>query len=237
MDDRPANCAVMFDPHPDDADWWTGGLTCLLVDLGWSVDYVCVGPTKPETRQQAEESAAILGVERHFWEIPIAGNSMLRGALFEAVMPFLKERRPAMVFVPAVTDYHQEHVDLSRELLRTLRDRGRHGVGAFEIYTYDSHENREPIEVYIDVSAVWERHLQSLLCHRVFERPGLPGNTLTRTKSGRAMILGAALPHATCALYAEGYRIIWADPKEVSTLRTLFPELFFFRASSWLTTM
>jgi len=231
-------CAVLFDPHPDDADWWAGGLTCMLVDKGWTVHYVCVGPTAEETRAYAKESADILAVSRHFWEIPINGNAMLRKDLFERVFPFLEEHRPRMVFAPAVTDYHQEHVDLSRELLRTFRDRGRHEVDPFEIYTYDSHENREPVEIYVDVTAVWERHMQSLGCHRNFERPGLPGNSLTRSKTGRAAVLGASVPvdnHRV--LYAEGFRIIWGDPKEVSTLRILFPDQFFFRPAVWLTTM
>jgi len=52
------------------------------------------------------------------------------------------------------------------------------------------------------------------------------------------MVLGASLPHAKDrVLHAEGYRIIWGDAKEVSSLRVALPEQFYFRASSWLMTM
>jgi len=95
------------------------------------------------------------------------------------------------------------------------------------------------VEAYIDITSVWDRHIESLRCHHSFDNPTFPeGNTLIRTKTGRSMVLGASLPHAKDrVLHAEGYRIIWGDAKEVSSLRVALPEQFYFRASSWLMTM
>jgi len=136
--------AIVFDPHPDDADWWTGGLTLLLNDARFDVHYVCVGPAKEETENQALESAEVLGVTRHF---------------------------------------------------------------------------------------------RSLECHRFFERPSLPQNTLIRTKTGRAMMLGASVPVEEPVLYAEGYRIIRGHPRKISSLREIFPDKFFYRHPQWLLSM
>jgi LmbE family N-acetylglucosaminyl deacetylase len=234
----PAGRAIMFDPHPDDVDMWTGGTTLLLRQLGWDVHYVCCGKTNPTTRQQAVESAKVLDVTRHFLEIDLTGNSMVTTQLCEAVMPLLKELSADLVFVPSVTDYHQEHMALTRELLALFRARGRHGVKSFEIYGCDSHENREPIEIFIDISDVIDRHMESLRCHHVFDKPTLPENTLMYVKRGRSMMLGASVPHDKIRVrHAEGFRLIWGHPTEVSTLRLLFPTRFFFRPTSWLLTM
>ena len=99
---------IIFDAHPDDADRWTGGLTLLLAAKGWLVHYVCVGPTTETTRTYARQSAEILGVTRHFLEIPIAANERFAVMLREQVCRLAERLKPEMVFVPSLTDYHQE---------------------------------------------------------------------------------------------------------------------------------
>jgi len=241
MNPQDQNCAVMFDPHPDDADFWTGGLTLLLRKANWQVHYVCCGVTSPETRMQAEESARVLDVQRHFLEIPLTGNSRLRDNLCEKVVPLLQQLRPRMAFIPALNDYHPEHCELSRELLPLFRASGRFQFPMPELYAYDSHEGRDPVEIYIDIASVFDRHMESLRCHRWFAKPDYyssSDNTLTRIKTGRSMVLGASLPHPKArTLHAEGYRMIWGHPKEVSTLQLLLPDQFYFRPSAWMTSM
>lgn len=57
--------AVVFEPHLDDADWWTGGLSCLLAELGWDVVFACCFDPHNDFRKQcAAYSADILGVRR-----------------------------------------------------------------------------------------------------------------------------------------------------------------------------
>ena len=94
---------LFFDAHPDDADWWSGGLAILLREKGWAVDFVCVAPAK-ENRGYADESASILGVTRHYLEIPVNDNDRFRGCLREAVLPLMETHKPDMVFIPAMTD-------------------------------------------------------------------------------------------------------------------------------------
>lgn len=227
------NDAIVFDPHPDDADWWTGGLTILLKEIGWNVTYVCVGPTTKIARANAIKSAKLLGVKREFLEIPINGNDHFARDLRKKVPAIIKKMNGKMIFIPPFCDYHREHVLLARELFSLFHWSAGLGLGFIEVYSYDSHENRQPIEIYIDISRAWERHRQSLAMHTNFERPSLPENTLIRVKQGRAQSLGASIPAAPVE-YAEGYRLLQADVKCISSLSKLLPKQFYFRNSTGL---
>ena len=230
------NVALVFDPHPDDADWWTGGLSLLLVSHGWEVHYACVGVAEEDVKQQALASAGILGVSRHFLDLDIANSCGLLPLLRKALSTLLSELGARLIFIPSQTDYHQEHVTVSRELFRLLHWSAGLGLGHNEVYAYDSHENRDPIEIYIDVSNVWDKHIESLKCHTAFERPTIPENTLIRAKTGRAMLLGASVP-ADPVLCAEGYRLLQGDTKRISTLADILPEEFYYRNPQGLLAM
>ncbi len=228
--------AIVFDPHPDDADWWTGGLTLLLKGINWSISYVCVGPTTKLTRSDANRSAKILGVERSFWEIPINGNDHLGGELRKKVPAVIREKKAQLVFIPPFCDYHREHVLLAREIFALFHWSAGLGLGEIEVYSYDSHENRQPVEIFMDISSTWGKQRKALAMHSTFERPGLPDNTLIRVKQGRAQALGASIPSAPVE-YAEGYRLLQANVKCISSLSKLLPEQFYFRSSAGLLEM
>lgn len=230
------NSIIVFDPHSDDADWWTGGLTLLLRKKGWTVHYVCVGPAEGEAKENALKSAEILGVSRIFFDIPISGNKSFPTMLREKVQGIVADIAPQIIFIPSLTDYHQEHVMLSRELFHLSYWNAGFPIGSMEIYAYDSHENRDPVEIYIDISEVWETHIESLRCHKTFERPTIPENTLIRVKEGRAMLLGTSVP-AEPVLYAEGYRLLQGDVKKISILPELLPEEFYYRNAQRLLQM
>lgn len=235
-----SKCAVMFDPHPDDADFWAGGLSLLLRQIGWDVHYICCGPTTPDTVEQAQKSAQCLGVQRHFLEVALTGNSGVKTELHDKIAPLMQELNPSLMFTTALNDYHHEHCTLSRELIYLFKSAGRFGFSVPEMYTYDSHEGCDPIEIFLDITDVFERHMDSLRCHTYFKKKEFPpeDNTLIRVKRGRSMILGASLPHPTKrALYAEGYHPIFGHPTEVSTLKLLFPDRFYYRPAAWLNSM
>lgn len=239
MPDMPSKNTdiVIFEPHPDDADWWTGGLTLLLVENGYTVHYACVSPVTTKTRGYAMDSAAILGVTRHFLDIPIRGNPNFSSALRASAGSLLKAIQPCMVFIPPLTDYHHEHVRVGRELFSFFHWSAGLGVGELEVYAYDSNENRDPIEIFIDISDVWPRHHESLACFTNFSCATIPDNTLIRVKQGRAMALGAALPGGRPAHYAEGYRLLQGNPKRISSLVELFPDRFYYRSPHGLLAM
>lgn len=222
------NEIMVFDPHPDDADWWTGGLTILLKKLGWNITYVCVGPTTEETRKHAHQSAELLGVERLFLEIPIRNNDNFARDLRAKAPALVRDRQARMVFIPPVCDYHMEHVRLGRELFSLFHWSAMQDLGFTEVYAYDSHENRQPVEIYIDISSVWEQHRESLAKHAHFRRQDVPDGTLIRVKQGRAQLLGASLP-APPVMYAEGYCLLQGNVKNISSLARVLPEQFYYR--------
>lgn len=230
------NAVIVFDPHPDDADWWTSGLTILLNEINWNVTYVCVGPTTRLTRTNANKSAKILGVGRRFLEIPINGNDRFAGDLRKKVPTIIKELKGKMVFIPPFCDYHREHVVLAREIFSLFQWSSRLGLGEIEVYSYDSHENRQPVEIFIDISKTWALQRQALAMHSTFKRPSIPDNTLIRIKQGRAQSLGASIPSAPVE-YAEGYRLLQANVKCISSLSKLLPKQFYFRSSTGLLEM
>jgi len=222
--------ALVFDPHPDDADWWTGGLSLLLAEKRWSVHYACVGVTKPNTRSNALKAAKILGVTRHFLEIPILRNSNLQTILGKIIPELIDQIKPQLVFIPALTDYHQEHVILSRELFRFFHWSQGLGFGDMEVYAYDSSENRHPIEIFIDITSVWKTHIRALRCHRNFERPSLSESSLIYVKTGRAMMLGASFQKGGPVRFAEGYRMLQGNSRTISSLPKLVPKEFSYRS-------
>ena len=224
-----SNVAVIFDPHADDADWWTGGLSLLLIERGWKIHYVCVGPSPNGMRSRAKASAKILGVSRHFLDIAINGNGKLEHDLRKTIPPLISDLNARLIFIPSLTDYHQEHVTLSQVLLQLFHWSAGTGLRSAEVYAYDSHENRDPVEIYIDVSTVWDKHIESLQCHAL-------KISLTRSKTGRAMVLGASIP-SDPVLYAEGYRLLQGDVKNISSLCSVLPEMFFYRNPHGLLSM
>ena len=230
------NQVIVFDPHPDDADWWTAGLSILLKKINWNVTYVCVGHTTKITRADANKSAKILGVERRFWEIPFRGNDHLADGLRKKVPAIIKKLKAKMVFIPPFCDYHSEHVILARELFKLFHWSYGLGLGEIEVYSYDSSENRQPVEIYIDVSGTWNIQKKALAMHSKFKRTGFPDNPLIRIKQGRAQLLGTSIPAAPVE-YAEGYRLLQGNVKRISSLSKLLPEQFYFRSSAGLLQM
>ncbi len=230
---KSKSTAIVFDPHPDDADWWTGGLALLLREINWAVTYVCVGPTTRRTRADANHSAKILGVDRRFLEIPINGNDHLARDLRKTVPAIVNQLHGKMVFIPPVCDYHREHVSLARELFALFHWSAGLGLGEIEVYAYDSHENRQPVEIFIDISHTWALQRQALARHSTFKRSSIPDNTLIRIKQGRAQMLGASIPAAPVE-YAEGYRLLQGNAKWISSLSRLLPRQFYFRSATGL---
>ena len=101
-------------------------------------------------------------------------------------------------------------------------------LGNVEVYACDSHENRDPIEMFVEISSVWEKHIGSLRCFKSFAREEIPENSLIWTKTGRAMMLGATMPTGPVC-YAEGYRQLQGHPRKISLLSEILGDKFCYR--------
>ena len=135
----PGACAgrtvLALAPHPDDEVIGAGGALLALVRAGARV--VCVQATdgassvalagRPETERrdvrlvEAEAVSRAIGFAAlDFWR---ADNARFRPepALVTRLAALLERERPALIFVPFVTDAHEDHVTLAVILARALK--------------------------------------------------------------------------------------------------------------------
>ncbi|MER3460966.1 MAG: bacillithiol biosynthesis deacetylase BshB1 [candidate division GAL15 bacterium] len=107
---------LVLAPHPDDAEIAMGGTMAVLVAQGWRVvmcDLTDGEPTPVGTperrRQEAEQAARILGVERQILDLP--NRFLLDGVeARKKVAAVIRAVRPEWLFVPYWEDAHPDHV-------------------------------------------------------------------------------------------------------------------------------
>lgn len=219
--------AFFIDPHPVSQDWWGGGLTLLLVEAGWEIYYITLEQCGQEDIRMAEESARILGIKRQFFDMTVLRNPLFAQELGEKTSDAVQEHDPQLIFIPSITDYMQTRTLCSKALLQMFHWGSGLGLGEREVYSYDAIDNQVPIEIYIDISSVWDKHLQSLRAFdEKFATESLPENDLIRTKQGRAMLLGASMPAGEPVHYAEGYRLLISNNPKGSILSDILPDQF-----------
>jgi bacillithiol biosynthesis deacetylase BshB1 len=210
--------------HPDDVEVHIGGILAKAAKRGLRAAILDMtlgglGTTgTPELRQkEALESARILGVERHFLDLPDARfteGEPERVALMKAI----RELRPTVVILPAFEDHHPDH-------------RRAHRLGREAVY-YSGLKNypcplepwrppcvawvggvnpATPPDIVFDVSEVWQQRMAA------FDAFGSqftaePGRPLTRIANPafRAGIEGRAMHWGSLMLrpYAEG---LWCE--------------------------
>ena len=206
--------------HPDDPDIWTGGLALLLRQMDIPVHFICVGKESEEIKQVTATSSKIHDVQRHWLDLEINENQNLTGEIRAVIPDLLKQLDVQIVIIPGLSDYHREHIKLSKALLQLFHWSDRTGLNGLEVYFSDSHEKREPIEFYVDISSVWDKHIEALRCFKHFEYSQIPDNTLIRIITGRAMLLGTSNP-VSPVMYAEGYAMAQGNPDTISKLKTI----------------
>ncbi len=155
-------CALCVGAHPDDVILGMGGLASRLTSAGWTLHLLTLSRGElcgdPDVREQEERSAAaIIGARPRFAKLPDAEIS-LRDAIV-AIEMAIDEIKPSLVFAPAPSDSHQDHVTTSSAVQSACRRR-------FDILYYEGPSTRhfQP-NLVVDVSSVWEAKERALLCH------------------------------------------------------------------------
>jgi len=155
------SAVVVFDPHPDDADFWTGGMALLLRGMKRTVHYVCVDPrARPRAR-----GAGFGGGARSASPFSRTAHPGQRGPPVRSAPDCsgaLRELGSGMVFIPPMADYHRTTSCLRASCSACFTGAPGLDLGEMEVYAYDSHENRDPVEIYLDISPVWDAHIASL---------------------------------------------------------------------------
>ena len=117
--DEPLRLLILG-AHPDDAEYHAGGLSCLYRQRGHAVRMVSMTDgsaghhaMKPDElaevrRQEAAESAALIGAEYEIWDFP-DGQLQTTLTLRERVIREIRLFRPDLVLTHRTNDYHPDH--------------------------------------------------------------------------------------------------------------------------------
>lgn len=155
-------CALCVGAHPDDVILGMGGLASRLTSSGWAVHVLTLSRGElcgdPDVREQEERSAAAaIGARARFGMLPDAEIS-LREAI-QVVEAAIEDTRPSLIFAPAASDSHQDHVTTSSAVQSASRRRR-------DILFYEGPSTRQfQPNLVVDISSVWEIKERALLCH------------------------------------------------------------------------
>jgi LmbE family N-acetylglucosaminyl deacetylase len=137
--DFAANGVVVLAPHMDDEIIGPGGAVTLHVRAGSAVTFVFMTdgkagdhsapPPRPSPEQagqirraESEAAAQIVGVKDLVFLDGPDGKLSETPAMTDALANLLRQRRPAIVYAPALTDRHVDHWATNR-ILRGVLDR------------------------------------------------------------------------------------------------------------------
>lgn len=151
--------------HPDDIEYGCGGTLALYAEKGHDVFLFvatdgALGGDADERRQEQEDSKAVLRAQKIFWggyqdtEVPLNRDLIAR---IESV---IREVQPAMIFVNAPDDTHQDHRNLAQGTVSATRY-----VPNFLFFEVPSTQNFAPT-CYGNIEPVLDRKLAALRAHR-----------------------------------------------------------------------
>lgn len=165
--------SLVVAPHPDDEVAGCGGMILAHRDAGnpLKVIYVTDGsrggkkdsfdPAYVAGRvKEAEEACAVLGVEDfEFLGFPDQGL-VEGGELRERAKRAVEVFQPDRIYLPSPFEIHRDHLVVSREFTRVLRENGFRGSLVF----YEVSEALRP-NILVDITQEMDRKEEALLCY------------------------------------------------------------------------
>ena len=124
---------LILAPHTDDGEFGCGGTINKLIEEGHEVYYVAFSPCKQSVRSEyppdiliTEVKAAVkvLGVKEEnlkLLDYDVRTFNYKRQEILDDIIQLRSEIQPDMVFIPALTDMHQDHKTVAEEALRAFK--------------------------------------------------------------------------------------------------------------------
>ena len=166
---------LIFGAHPDDPESGCGGLIANAVDSGHEVHCLyavtfregreCLG--RPEREVRTEEAVAacnILGATCEFLDFP-AGGINIDVQNRNRISKLIEGLEPDVVVAHWPVDTHPDHRAVGTLALEAFLNRQSCAFYYFEVLTGRQSLRFMPTH-YVDISSVYERKRQALLCHR-----------------------------------------------------------------------
>ena len=125
--------ALVLAPHADDGELGCGGTIARLTDQGTKVFYAAfstAGESVPKgfpsdiLAKEVIEAVACLGVKRDnlvIYDYRVRRLNFSRQEILESLIKLRKEIDPQLVFIPALSDIHQDHATVAMEGLRAFK--------------------------------------------------------------------------------------------------------------------
>lgn len=150
---------VVLAPHIDDETIGCGGVLVKHVQAGKRAAIQTFADCTPERIVEGRAAGAVLGVQRQdFLPFPSKTLSGNRDA-FEALVAFLREETPDLVYVPSLLDRHTDHVVLNQMLARATRETGLRPM----VYGYEVWSTLTP-NVAVDITQEQPLKVRALDC-------------------------------------------------------------------------
>lgn len=110
---------LVLAPHTDDMELGCGGTVSRMVGEGHEVREIIFSWLGDGILyKEATESAKLLGVKVKFCEYPVRNIWEYRQYILEGLV---KEKKPDIVFLPAMQDVHQDHQVITMEGIRAFK--------------------------------------------------------------------------------------------------------------------
>lgn len=127
-----ARRALVLGAHTDD-EYGCAGTIARLVEAGTEVHYACFSPCEasvPEgwdadvLKREVREAVKVLGIaDEHFslYDFPVRHFPEHRQAILEELVALRNRLQPELVFLPALSDVHQDHGVIAAEGVRAFK--------------------------------------------------------------------------------------------------------------------
>ncbi len=174
--------ALIFSPHPDDAEWAMGGTIALMIQEGWDIVIVDLTNGEPtphgsEDIRAAETKKAneILGIQ-HRINLGLP-NRYLQATLENRrkLAEVIRQEQPDILFGPALPDDHPDHVEANK-LIKSARFEAKFHKTDMAggphwspwLYHYYSIHRQDLISpsFAIDISGVWDTKLAAVKAYQ-----------------------------------------------------------------------
>jgi len=133
---------IVFAPHTDDGEIGCGGTIARFVEEGIEIFYVAFSTARtstvergfPENILEVEVKKAVrkLGLSPShllIYDFPVRRFPEVRQSILEEMIKLRTQLQPDLIFVPSLSDIHQDHQVVAQEGLRAFK---RHSILGYE---------------------------------------------------------------------------------------------------------